>query len=226
MKIERSGRSSMKIIGCVIRFVCSFENDPPKLGVVADCCVSRLTMAVEWSVIFLLAVASSFSGRVCGLEWNNGPDDYVYACAGGRVTLPWQYKVGAGQAVVGVNWLHDGSLLSNMVATLARGHFVATGPYSARVQHVPNGGLVVEDLDAQDSGNYTVEVNVAFGGRFQTFRKTVYLLVGDGLMLTGGLTVEQDPEAWWDPTSQQWFLRLTCGTFPFPPPPLWTWSGR
>ncbi|KAL8566454.1 hypothetical protein ACOMHN_015090 [Nucella lapillus] len=162
--------------------------------------------------LFLMA-GISFLGSVWGLEWDNQPEDNVYACAGNRVTFPWHFKVGAGHAVVGVNWLHDGSLSSTMVATLARGHFVATGPYSARVQHVPNGGLVVEDLDTQDSGNYTVEVNVAFGGRFQTFRKTVYLLV------SGRLTVEQDPEAWWDPTSQQWFLRLTCGTFPFPASP-------
>lgn len=167
---------------------------------------------------------------VTGLEWQTTPDDYVYACVGSDVTLPWQFKATENETVVSVNWIHDGSLSSSMVATLAHRHFVPTAGYTARVRHVQNGGLVLEDLFTEDSGNYTVEVNVAVtGGLFRSFRRTVHVQVAAGLMLKGGLTAEQDPEAWWDETSRQWFMRLTCGAFTFLGPPpvdlVWTTPG-
>ncbi|KAL8617844.1 hypothetical protein ACOMHN_040192 [Nucella lapillus] len=53
-----------------------------------------------------------------------------------------------------------------------------------------------------------------------------FVYVG-GVELKGGqLRADQEPEAWWDSESKQWFIRLTCGAFTFEgaPPLNVTWT--
>ncbi|XP_076465054.1 uncharacterized protein LOC143296920 [Babylonia areolata] len=182
-------------------------------------------------------------GIAHGFEWESVQDDLIYACAGSTVTFPWRFKVSDKESVVNVQWTYHGALSSDLVATMVSGGiFVATEGYRARAKHMPTGGLRLGGLAAEDSGNYTVTVHVVGEGEgsssssqgglhgaaaFRSYQRSVYLQVADGLMLRGGqLRAQQQTEAWWDETSRQWFLRLTCGTFTFlgPAPLNITWT--
>ncbi|XP_076444784.1 uncharacterized protein LOC143282840 isoform X2 [Babylonia areolata] len=175
---------------------------------------------------WILLATIFFLDPVCGLQWENKPADVVYACAGSKVTLPWRFEVTKNEAVTGVSWIHDGALSSSLMASMVHDHFLATGDYSARVRHVQNGGLVVKDLVAEDTGNYSIEVSVVAEGLFRSYQQTVTVQVGDGPMVKGDLRADQDPQARWDEASQEWNIRLTCGSFTFlgPPPVDVVWT--
>ena len=62
-----------------------------------------------------------------------------------------------GDVITGVQWLRSRDS-DELIAIVARGHFVTMHAFGNRVEQVNNAGIVMEKAAVSDTGNYTVEV--------------------------------------------------------------------
>ncbi|XP_070180238.1 uncharacterized protein [Littorina saxatilis] len=152
-------------------------------------------------------------------KWTDSlPDGYLkYACAGDNVHIPWNFALSAGESPVDdVQWFYQGRS-SEMIAVLTHGNFLPLPSFSHRVHFIPNGGIIVDYVTVQDSGNYSVEISGhGDSGTFFRIKRTIVLQVGADLMTTDGqLHVSENPLALLDKTTDQWSKELHCGTFTY-----------
>lgn len=158
---------------------------------------------------------------------SNSNSHVVYACAGQKVTLNWDYSLSQGESIEDIMW-HYGDSPSQLVAIFADNHFVPLPEFTGRVEKFGNAGLSLNNVRVADSGNYTVAISIhSTTGSFVTLRETVFLQVGDSLMTQDGyLHVTQSTLAVKNPHTGEWAIELQCGIFIYraDPPFNMEWS--
>jgi len=143
-----------------------------------------------------------------------------YACAGGGVSLAWNYVISTGVTVGDIQWFYQGhGHDKELLALTSHGHFLALPAYSGRVQATGKSGINVSGMTVADSGNYTVEVHLyedVQAGAHTVLTRSVFVQISDDLMTQDGyLHVTQRSEAVLDTHTDKWTLELQCGTFTF-----------
>ncbi|KAK7474164.1 hypothetical protein BaRGS_00034572, partial [Batillaria attramentaria] len=102
-----------------------------------------------------------------GLQWTSTfylrNDTNIKACIGDTVTLNWTFTLGAEENLDTVRWHFVPQGNPDAVeAILASGNFLPLpgSQHYGRLQYMPNAGIQVANVTAQDSGTYWVQVNL------------------------------------------------------------------
>ncbi|XP_070173474.1 uncharacterized protein [Littorina saxatilis] len=166
-------------------------------------------------------VSSSQSSETSVLkayQWDGGPEDKakMTACLGGRASFPWSIVTGHdGETILNLDWWFQApDKKKTQIATYKSKHFYATD--DVRVGFLPNAGLSIRFARPQDSGNYSVQVEIqqANSSLNSSVSRTVTLFVSDRPPATqdGAIYVTLS-DAVRDDVTEDWTLQLNCGQF-------------
>ncbi|KAK7090940.1 hypothetical protein V1264_010674 [Littorina saxatilis] len=163
-------------------------------------------------VLFVVAL-----GALEAYQWDGGPKDKakITTCVGGTASFPWSIVVGRdGDTILNLAWWFQASgKEKSQIATWQNGHFYATDTES--LTFLPNAGLSLHDARPQDSGDYSVQVQLRRAdSSFISVGRTVTLSVTDRSPATqdGALHVTLG-DAVKDDVTEDWTLLLRCGHF-------------
>ncbi|KAK7090708.1 hypothetical protein V1264_010470 [Littorina saxatilis] len=151
-------------------------------------------------------------------QWDGGPEDKakMTACLGGRASFPWSIVTGHdGETILNLDWWFQApDKKKTQIATYKSKHFYATD--DVRVGFLPNAGLSIRFARPQDSGNYSVQVEIqqANSSLNSSVSRTVTLFVSDRPPATqdGAIYVTLS-DAVRDDVTEDWTLQLNCGQF-------------
>ncbi|KAK7090701.1 tenascin-R-like [Littorina saxatilis] len=149
-------------------------------------------------------------------QWDGGPEDKakITACLGGNASFPWSIVTGLGETILGRDWWFQApDKEKTSIATYQNNHFYATD--NLGVGFLPNAGLSLGYARHQDSGNYSVRVQLhrAKSSLVSVWR-TATLSVADRPPATqdGALHVTPN-DAVRDDVTNDLTLELHCGQF-------------
>ncbi|XP_070179014.1 uncharacterized protein [Littorina saxatilis] len=152
-------------------------------------------------------------------QWDGGPEDKakITACPGGRASFPWSIVTGRGETILGRDWWFQapGKNKGTQIAAYVNKHFFATDNIYSHVGFLPNAGLSLHGARPQDSGDYSVRVELKQAdSHLVSVWRTVTLSVTDRPPATqdGALHVTLS-DAVRDDVTKNWTLSLHCGQF-------------
>ena len=111
------------------------------------------------------------------LQFSGNQPNIIRKCVGSDITLPWTFHQDSQDTIVSMEWFFHGRS-QEMIAMLSHDVFVPLPAFSDRVQHGSDGTLTIRHLTTEDSGNYTIEINVqSSSGSGFTVSDTIYVEV-------------------------------------------------
>ncbi|XP_070173037.1 fibrinogen C domain-containing protein 1-like [Littorina saxatilis] len=149
-------------------------------------------------------------------QWDGGPEDKakITACLGGKASFPWSIVTGS-ETILNIAWsFQEPDKEKTTIATYQSTHFYATD--SVRLGFLANAGLSLRFARPQDSGNYSVRVQLqrAKSSELVSAERTVTLSVTDRAPAT------QDGDLYFtlgdavrDDVTEDWTLQLHCVQF-------------
>ncbi|XP_070173036.1 fibrinogen C domain-containing protein 1-like [Littorina saxatilis] len=149
-------------------------------------------------------------------QWDGGPEDKakMTACLGGSASFPWSILTGS-ETILNIEWSFQApDKEKTTIATNQSTHFYATD--SVRLGFLANAGLSLRFARPQDSGNYSVRVQLqrAKSSELVSAERTVTLSVTDRAPAT------QDGDLYFtlgdvvrDDVTEDWTLQLHCVQF-------------
>ncbi|XP_070173619.1 tenascin-R-like [Littorina saxatilis] len=149
-------------------------------------------------------------------QWKGGPEDKatIKACLGGSASFTWSFVTGRGETILGRDWwFQESDNEKTQIATYQNNHFYATDRTRFTLLH--NAGLSVHDARLQDSGNYSVRVEIhQANSSLASVWRTVTLSVADKAPATkdGALYVTLN-DVVRDDVTEDWTQQLHCGQF-------------
>ncbi|XP_070173740.1 uncharacterized protein [Littorina saxatilis] len=162
-------------------------------------------------VLFVVALSA-----LEAYQWDGGPEDKakMTACLGGKASFPWSILTGS-ETIVNTAWSFQApDKEKTIIATYESAHFYAVD--TVRFGFLANAGLSIRFARPQDSGNYSVQVQLqqAKSSELVLAEKTVTLSVTDLPPTTqdGSFYVTLS-DAVRDDVTQDWTLQLHCGQF-------------
>ncbi|XP_070184662.1 uncharacterized protein, partial [Littorina saxatilis] len=162
-------------------------------------------------VLFVVALSA-----LEAYQWDGGPADKakITACLGGSASFPWSILTGS-ETILNIAWSFQApDKNKTTIATYQSTHFYATD--SIRLGFVANAGLSIRFARPQDSGNYSVQVQLqqAKSSELVSAERTVTLSVTDLPPATqDGAFYVTLSDAVRDDVTQDWTLQLHCGQF-------------
>ncbi|KAK7108225.1 uncharacterized protein [Littorina saxatilis] len=179
-------------------------------------------MGVVWVAIWL----SCGLVQVCtALQWTSPAtlqDNITIAtCTGQNITLGWDYNHTAEEHVIDVEWRYraNNGSVNVILATEINGHFIAEQPADQRLEYIPGAGIRLLGVTSQDSGTYSVQVNLNLHGSVMAHVQSANIVVTVDPLTSGEDHLHALIQgAEFMNTTQQHHLILVCGDFN----PLWT----
>ncbi|KAK7090390.1 tenascin-R-like [Littorina saxatilis] len=161
--------------------------------------------------LFVVALSA-----VEAIQWDGGPADKanITSCVGGIASIPWSFVKGDGETLLSLAWgFQAPGKEKTQIATSNNGHFYTTE--KKKFGFLTNAGLSLHDARSQDSGDYSVQVQLLqTDSNLVTVGRMVTLSVTDTPPATqdGDLHVTLS-DVVRDDVTEDWIVPLYCGHF-------------
>jgi len=172
---------------------------------------------VNFSVLYIVCLL--IADWCVGIQWTNPrlqDGATLLACAGSDVQITWSFALPSDEHMIDVEWRFApaGSQTEDVIATAVNGHFFTDEITRFTLEPAGNGGIRIFGVTSQDSGTYSVHVNVNQHGSVVSYVQSVNLTVSNELLTTDGrLHVGLLQDATFVDSTQQHHVILTCGHF-------------